>query len=84
MDEVQLPTYRRARRRLMQELWETGLLAKKAGQYAVASLTFERMARMEGFLSEKPAPGKEAGERTVFYTAEPLTSEEWAEKYGTS
>lgn len=82
MDDVRLPTYRRSRRKVMTQLWETALMAKQAGQYAVASLTFERMARMEGFLPEKPAPGREGDERAVYYTAEPLTSEEWAKKYG--
>ncbi len=77
------PTHRdRTRERLLEEAWRIIRAAKAEGQFAVASATLERAARIAGLWSEKPAPVDPAGAAAAqVFTSEPMSAEQWSEKF---
>jgi hypothetical protein len=64
---------------LLEEAWSIIRAAKAEGNFAVASATLERAARIAGLWTEKPAA--EPGQPAKIFTSEPMTAEEWSEKY---
>jgi hypothetical protein len=64
---------------LLEEAWSIIRAAKAEGNFAVASATLERAARIAGLWTEKPAA--EAAQAAKIFTSEPMTAEEWSEKY---
>ena len=64
---------------LLEEAWSIIRAAKAEGNFAVASATLERAARIAGLWTEKPAA--EPGQAAKIFTSEPMTAEEWSEKY---
>ena len=70
------------RGRLMEEAWAIIRAAKAEGNYAVASATLERTARIAGLWSEKPTPLDPAGAPAAqVFTSEPMTPEQWSAKF---
>jgi hypothetical protein len=76
------PARDRTRELLLEEAWSIIRAAKAEGNYAVASATLERAARIAGLWSEKPASADPAGAPPAqVFTSEPLTPEQWSEKF---
>ena len=75
------PTPRDRTRELLQEAWSIIRAAKAEGNFAVASATLERAARIAGLWSEKPAAETLAASPAQVFTSEPLTAEQWSEKF---
>ena len=72
----------RTRKQLLREAWNIIAAAKAEGEFAVASATLERAARIAGLWSEKPQPIDPAGPpATQVFTSEPITTEQWSEKF---
>ncbi len=72
----------RTRELLLEEAWSIIRAAKAEGNFAVASATLERAARIAGLWSEKPAPIDPAGPPAAqVFTSEPMTAEQWSEKF---
>ncbi len=72
----------RDRKRLMDEAWNIIGAAMAKENFAVASATLERAARIAGLWSEKAAPIEEADHpATQVFTSEPMTAEQWSEKF---
>ena len=70
------------RKRLLDEAWEIIGQAKQEKQLSVASATLERAARIAGVWSEKPlAVDSDAPPATQVFTSEPLSPEQWSEKF---
>lgn len=76
------PEKEKTRERLMQEAWDIITAAKAKANFVAASATLERAARIAGLWSDK-AEADDAAERpaTQVFTSEPLTPEQWAEKF---
>jgi hypothetical protein len=71
-----------ARELLLEEAWSIIHAAKAEGNFAVASATLERAARIAGLWSEKPGPIDPAGPPVAqVFTSEPMTHEQWSEKF---
>jgi hypothetical protein len=67
---------------LLEEAWSIIRDAKAKANYAAASATLERAARIAGLWSEKPAADDAAGPPPAqVFTSEPLTPEQWSEKF---
>ena len=75
------PTKDRTRELLLDEAWSIIRAAKAEGNFAVASATLERAARIAGLWSEKPAAEPQAASPAQVFTSEPLTAEQWSEKF---
>ena len=72
----------RTRDLLLEEAWSIIRAAKAEGNFAVASATLERAARIAGLWSEKPAPIDPSGPPAAqVFAAEPMTPEQWSEKF---
>ncbi len=72
----------RTRERLLQEAWRLIREAKAKGEFAVASATLERAARIAGLWSEKPLSTDPGGPPAAqVFTSEPMTSEQWSKKF---
>ena len=70
------------RERLLEEAWKIIAAATGGGEHAVASATLERAARIAGLWSEKPSALDPAGSHAAqVFTSEPLTPEQWSEKF---
>ncbi len=70
------------RERLLEEAWNIIRDAKAEGEFAVASATLERAARIAGLWSEKPQPIDATGPPPAqVFTSEPMTPEQWSEKF---
>ena len=67
---------------LLEEAWAIIRAAKADGNFAVASATLERAARIAGLWSEKPTPLDPAGAPAAqVFTSEPMTAEQWSAKF---
>ena len=72
----------RTRQRLIDEAWNIIRQAKTAKNFAAASATLERVARIAGVWSDKSAAGDPDGPPpTLVFTSEPMTPEQWSEKF---
>jgi hypothetical protein len=71
----------RTRERLLEEAWSIIQAAKAAENYAVASATLERAARIAGLWAEKPAADPDGQPAAQVFTSEPLSEEQWQEKF---
>ena len=65
---------------LLEEAWSIIQAAKAEGNFAVASATLERAARIAGLWTEKPA-GADPSPAAKVFTSEPMSPEEWSEKF---
>ena len=76
------PAQDRTRGLLLEEAWNIIRAAREKGEFAIASATLERAARIAGLWSEKAAPIEEADHpATQVFTSEPMTAEQWSEKF---
>ncbi|HEX4095398.1 MAG TPA: hypothetical protein VHX64_01655 [Caulobacteraceae bacterium] len=67
---------------LLVEAWNLIHVAIAKGNFTAASATLERAARIAGVWSEKPGPADPSGAAlTQIFTSEPLTPEQWSEKF---
>ena len=66
---------------LLEEAWSIIRAAKAEGEFAVASATLERAARIAGLWSEKPTADSAGAPPAQVFTSEPLTAEQWSEKF---
>ena len=72
----------RTRELLLEEAWSIIRAAKAGDHLAVASATLERAARIAGLWAERFPPDDAAGPApTQVFTSEPLTPEQWSEKF---
>ena len=71
----------RTRELLLEEAWSIIRAAKSGSNYAVASATLERAARIAGLWSEKPAADAAGDPPTQVFTSEPMTPEQWSAKF---
>ena len=72
----------RLRDLLLDEAWAIIRAAKASDNFAAASATLERAARIAGLWSEKPAGADPAGPPPAqVFTSEPMTAEQWFEKF---
>ena len=71
----------RTRELLLEEAWSIIGAAKAEGNFAVASATLERAARIAGLWSEKPAGEPAGASPAQVFTSEPLTADQWSEKF---
>ena len=78
------PTKDQTRKRLMEEAWSIIETAKAKGEFAAASATLERAARIAGLWSDKPAADASAAPPAQVFTSEPLTPEQWSQKFAPS
>ena len=70
------------REQLLEEAWSIIRAAKAEGNFAVASATLERAARIAGLWSEKPTPIDPARPPAAqVFTSEPMTAEQWSDKF---
>ena len=76
------PARDRIRELLLEEAWSIIAAAKAEGNYAVASATLERAARIAGLWAERPPAADPAvPPPPQVFTSEPMTSEQWSEKF---
>jgi hypothetical protein len=76
------PAKDRTRELLMEEAWSIIRAAKEEKNFAVASATLERAARIAGLWAEKPQPIDPAAPPAAqVFTSEPITAEQWSEKF---
>ena len=78
------PTKDQTRKRLLEEAWRIIEAAKAKKDFAVASATLERAARIAGLWSDKPAADASAAPPAQVFTSEPLTPEQWSQKFAPS
>ena len=69
------------RERLLEEAWRIIEAAKAKKDFAVASATLERAARIAGVWSDKPAADPTGAPPAQVFTSEPMTAEQWSEKF---
>ena len=65
---------------LLEEAWSIIQAAKAEGNFAVASATLERAARIAGLWTERPV-APDAAPAAKIFTSEPMSAEEWSEKF---
>ena len=75
------PTKDATRELLLEEAWSIIRAAKAEGNYAVASATLERAARIAGLWAEKSAADPTGAPPAQVFTSEPMTAEQWSEKF---
>ena len=66
---------------LINEAWSIIEQARTKGELAVASATLERAARIAGVWSDKSVIDPSGRAATQVFTSEPLSAEEWSEKF---
>ena len=72
----------RTRELLLEEAWSIIRAAKAEGNFAVASATLERAARIAGLWADRPAAIDPAGPPPAqVFTSEPMTAEQWSDKF---
>jgi hypothetical protein len=76
-DEPELPASTTVET-LLRACWEIVVRAIRENEFAVASATIERAAKIAGLWVDRPV----GGPATVIYGAQPVTAQEWAERFG--
>ena len=75
------PAKDKTRELLLEEAWSIIRAAKTEANFAVASATLERAARIAGLWAEKPAADPTGAPPAQVFTSEPMTPEQWSEKF---
>lgn len=75
------PVKDETRELLLAEAWSIIQAAKSEGNFAVASATLERAARIAGLWTEKPTTDPTGAPPAQVFTSEPMTAEQWSEKF---